>query len=202
MWQQILVWVITTVLSALLAPRPKAPESAQPGQIGNQDVPIASQDAPIPVLFGTRLLSGPNVVWYRRRTGPGDSQVVGREEITRVTVAHARELGYCVKGIRRWFDGRERSWEAFVEHGVDSDWLQVTAINLVAQTVTLERGLLDTVPVAHAVGARLPRWSLQTPPLMATQTPPGRIVEIVMQSIAAGRFFYPPLLVNEEPVTA
>jgi hypothetical protein len=34
-----------------------------------------------------------------------------------------------------------------------------------------------------------PRWSLQTPPLMATQTPPGRIVEIVMQSIAAGRFF-------------
>jgi hypothetical protein len=69
MWQQILVWGVTTVLSALLAPRPKAPENAQPGQIGNQDVPIASQDAPIPVLFGTRLLSGPNVVWY------GDVQV-------------------------------------------------------------------------------------------------------------------------------
>jgi hypothetical protein len=34
-----------------------------------------------------------------------------------------------------------------------------------------------------------PRWSLQNPPLMATQTPPGRTVEIVMQSIAAGRFF-------------
>lgn len=46
--------------------------------------------------------------------------------MTRVTVAHARELGYCVKGIRRWFDGRERSWEAFVEHGVDSDWLRAT----------------------------------------------------------------------------
>jgi hypothetical protein len=51
-------------------------------------------------------------------------------------------------------------------------------------------------------GLHYPRWSLQTPPPMATQTPPGRIVEIVMQSIAAGRFFYPPLLVNEEPVTA
>jgi len=47
-----------------------------------------------------------------------------------------------------------------------------------------------------------PRWSLQNPPLVATQTPPGRIVEIVMQSIAAGRFFCRPLLVNEEPVTA
>mgnify|MGYP000878694699 CR=1 FL=1 len=49
---------------------------------------------------------------------------------------------------------------------------------------------------------RRPRWSLQNPPLVATQTPPGRIVEIVMQSIAAGRFFCRPLLVNEEPVTA
>ena len=46
--------------------------------------------------------------------------------MTRVTVAHARELGYCVKGIRRWFDGRERTWEAFVAHGVDSDWLRAT----------------------------------------------------------------------------
>jgi hypothetical protein len=38
---------------------------------------------------------------------------------------------------------------------VDGEWVKVTAVNLVAQTVTLERGLLDTVPVAHAVGARL-----------------------------------------------
>ncbi len=38
---------------------------------------------------------------------------------------------------------------------VDGEWVQVTAVNLVAQTVTMERGLLDTVPVAHAVGARL-----------------------------------------------
>ncbi len=46
--------------------------------------------------------------------------------MTRVTVAHAREVGYCVKGVRRWFDGRERTWEAFVAHGVDSDWLRAT----------------------------------------------------------------------------
>lgn len=45
---------------------------------------------------------------------------------TRVTVAHARELGYCVKGLRRWFDGREPTWEACVEHGVDSAWLRAT----------------------------------------------------------------------------
>jgi hypothetical protein len=38
---------------------------------------------------------------------------------------------------------------------IDGEWVKVTAVNLVAQTVTLERGLLDTVPVAHSVEARL-----------------------------------------------
>ncbi|WKB54389.1 hypothetical protein [Eleftheria terrae] len=68
MWPQLIAWIATTVLSALLAPKPKSQE-AQPGQIGDKDLPIASQDAPIPVLFGTRVISGPNVVWY------GDVQV-------------------------------------------------------------------------------------------------------------------------------
>ena len=68
MWQYIIAWVVTTVISALLAPRPST-QDAQPGQIGDKNLPIASQDAPIPVLFGTRRLSGPNVVWY------GDVQV-------------------------------------------------------------------------------------------------------------------------------
>lgn len=63
MWQQILIWVVTTVLSAMLAPRPKA-QDAQPGQIGDKDIPLASADTPIPVLFGTRVISQPNVVWW------------------------------------------------------------------------------------------------------------------------------------------
>lgn len=68
MWQQIVVWMVTTIISSLLAPRPKM-HNAQPAQIGDKDVPLASQNAPIPVLFGTRIISGPNVVWY------GDVQV-------------------------------------------------------------------------------------------------------------------------------
>ena len=47
-----------------------------------------------------------------------------------------------------------------------------------------------------------PRWPPQNPPLMVTQTPPGRTVEIVMQSVAAGRFFDPAVLLDCEPVTA
>ncbi|MDP2826130.1 MAG: retropepsin-like aspartic protease [Sulfuritalea sp.] len=44
--------------------------------------------------------------------------------------------------------------------------------------------LIDTGASTSAVSRRFaneaPRWPLQTPPLMATQTPPGRTVEIVM----------------------
>ncbi len=69
MWNFLIAWVVTTVLSAMLAPRPKMQE-AQPGQIGDKDIPMASQDAPIPVLFGTRLITQPNVVWW------GDLRVV------------------------------------------------------------------------------------------------------------------------------
>lgn len=63
MWNYLIMWIASAVLSALLAPRPKN-QDAQPGQIGQQDIPMASSDAPIPVLFGTRLLSQPNVVWW------------------------------------------------------------------------------------------------------------------------------------------
>ena len=69
MWNYLIAWVATTVLSALLAPRPKV-QDAKPGQIGDKDIPMASQDAPIPVLFGTRVLSQPNVVWW------GDVRVI------------------------------------------------------------------------------------------------------------------------------
>ena len=59
---------------------------------------------------------------------------------TRVTVVHARELGYCVKGIRRWFDGRERSWGEFVAHGVDSDWLRATGDAMAIRLADLAEG--------------------------------------------------------------
>lgn len=38
---------------------------------------------------------------------------------------------------------------------VDSEWVQVTAIDTALKLVTVERGVLDTIPATHASGARL-----------------------------------------------
>lgn len=39
---------------------------------------------------------------------------------------HARKLGYCARGMRRWFEGREHGWQEFVTTGVPAAWLRGT----------------------------------------------------------------------------
>jgi predicted phage tail protein len=68
-WPQIVVWIITTAISYLLAPKPKT-QDAVAANLGDFQVPVAEEGKEIPVLFGTRVLTGPNVVWY------GDLRVV------------------------------------------------------------------------------------------------------------------------------
>jgi hypothetical protein len=40
------------------------------------------------------------------------------------TLEHARRAGYCARGMRRWFEGRDRTWSEFVAHGVPVAWLR------------------------------------------------------------------------------
>lgn len=39
---------------------------------------------------------------------------------------HARRLGYCARGMRRWFEGREYTWADFISVGVPASWLRST----------------------------------------------------------------------------
>lgn len=61
MWVQVILWVVSAVLSYLLAPKP---QNAKPAGLGDVNAPTAEEGREIPVLFGTRDFSGPNVVWY------------------------------------------------------------------------------------------------------------------------------------------
>ena len=63
MWGWIILYVVSSLVSSLLAPRQK-PQNAKPGAIGDKDMPIASQSTPVPVVFGTVHLTQPNVVWW------------------------------------------------------------------------------------------------------------------------------------------
>lgn len=63
MWNFIATWVVSAIVSMALAPRPRL-TNQMPGQIGDRDLPIAGAGSRIPVVFGTRVLSQPNVVWW------------------------------------------------------------------------------------------------------------------------------------------
>lgn len=51
------------VLSELLRPKPKF-ENARPAALGDFQFPTAVEGRPIPLVWGTVKISGPNVVWY------------------------------------------------------------------------------------------------------------------------------------------
>jgi hypothetical protein len=62
MWEMIALWFGLQVVSYFLF-RPKGQEQAQvtPGELETTTVDASS---PVPVLFGTRLISTANCVWY------------------------------------------------------------------------------------------------------------------------------------------
>jgi hypothetical protein len=72
MWPQVVLWVVSLVISYALRPKPPA----GPGPAGLEDIkaPTAEDGREIPVLFGTRDIKGANVVWY------GDLKTVAIKE--------------------------------------------------------------------------------------------------------------------------
>lgn len=61
MWWYLAVFVVALVAAYALGPKP---QSQPPAGLGDIQAPTAEEGREIPVLFGTRDLRGPNVVWY------------------------------------------------------------------------------------------------------------------------------------------
>ena len=59
---RLLVGLLLSALSYALAPRPKV-EKPQAASLDDFSLPTAEEGRPIPVVFGTVLITGPNVVW-------------------------------------------------------------------------------------------------------------------------------------------
>lgn len=58
---QIIVAIVAAVVTAALAPKPEPPK---PSTLDDFDVPTADDGRPIPWVFGTVWIKGPNVLWF------------------------------------------------------------------------------------------------------------------------------------------
>jgi hypothetical protein len=61
MWASVIYFVVTTILTIALAPRPPTPRSAS---LTDFTLPTAEQGRSIPIIFGTVNITGANCVWY------------------------------------------------------------------------------------------------------------------------------------------
>lgn len=61
MWWYIAAFAVALVASFALAPKP---QSQPPPSLDDIQTPTAEAGIEIPVLFGTRDMNGPNVLWY------------------------------------------------------------------------------------------------------------------------------------------
>jgi len=62
---QILVSIVLSYLAYLLAPKPK---QQKPEAATEMENPTADAGRPVPVVFGTVTLKGPNFLWYGDKT--------------------------------------------------------------------------------------------------------------------------------------
>lgn len=111
MWPQFWVWLITTIISIALAPKPPKPRRAA---LEDFELPIAEEDVPIPVVFGTMTITGPNVLWY----GDLKSKAMKKSGITGSTVIGYKyhlglQFGVClgpVNALKKITIGGKSAW--------------------------------------------------------------------------------------------
>lgn len=81
--------VVAFVLSQLLAPKPEI-ENQKPAGLGAFDFPTATEGRPIPIVFGTVQIAGPNVVWY----GDFEQEAITQEVKTGMFSSEEQTIGF------------------------------------------------------------------------------------------------------------
>ncbi|MEO1208380.1 MAG: phage tail protein [Cyanobacteria bacterium J06638_20] len=100
-WFTLALFAVSFLLTALLAPKPEF-EDARAEDLDPNNFPRATEDAPIPLLFGCAKIKGPNTLWYGDyRAVPISKKVkTGLFSSTRVVTGHeyflSIDLGLCL----------------------------------------------------------------------------------------------------------
>lgn len=61
MWAKVALWVISTVISYLLTPKPEVPK---PASLADFDVPVVKEGRELPLIGGTVWIDDPQIAWY------------------------------------------------------------------------------------------------------------------------------------------
>jgi hypothetical protein len=64
MWLNVFFFVASMVIGELLRPKPKGPQNAQSAGFDNVQFPTATEGRVVPVVWGTQLIKGANLLWY------------------------------------------------------------------------------------------------------------------------------------------
>lgn len=64
MWTLVAKLVIYAIVAYVSYEMREEPDEPDPAGVEDFDVPSASENRPIPVVFGTVRITGANVVWY------------------------------------------------------------------------------------------------------------------------------------------
>ena len=84
-WVALAMMVISTVVSAMLAPKPK---DAEPSSLGEFQVPTAEEGRPIPMVLGTCKCKGPNITWW------GALRTEAIQRVSNAMTGHRATIGY------------------------------------------------------------------------------------------------------------
>lgn len=60
-WVQLIILVVSYIVSVALAPKPPVPK---PAALEDFDIPLAEEGRAVPVVFGGVILKSPSVMWY------------------------------------------------------------------------------------------------------------------------------------------
>jgi hypothetical protein len=64
MWLNVFFFVASMVIGELLRPKPKGPQNAQSAGFDSVQFPTAQEGRVVPVVWGTQLIKGANLLWY------------------------------------------------------------------------------------------------------------------------------------------
>lgn len=100
-WFTLALFAVSFVLTALLAPKPEF-ENAKAEELDPDNFPKASENAPVPLLFGCARIKGPNTLWYGDYEARPITKKVktGLFSSTRITTGYdyflSIQLGLCL----------------------------------------------------------------------------------------------------------